>query len=32
MENITRVTDYFNRRVEEQAAAGAGGAQLDVER
>ncbi|KAL4432564.1 hypothetical protein ABPG77_000501 [Micractinium sp. CCAP 211/92] len=32
MENITRVTDYFNRRVEEQVAAGGGGAQLDVER
>lgn len=31
MDNITRVTDYFNRRVEEHVAAGAG-AQLSVER
>lgn len=31
MENITRVTEFFNRRVEEAVAVG-GGAQLSVER
>lgn len=30
MENIQRVTDYFNRRIEDAAAAGGG--VLDVER
>ncbi|KAL4436850.1 hypothetical protein ABPG75_003989 [Micractinium tetrahymenae] len=32
MENITRVTDYFNRRVEEHVAAAGGAAQLSGER
>ncbi|KAL4457337.1 hypothetical protein ABPG75_012202, partial [Micractinium tetrahymenae] len=32
MKNIARVTDYFNRRVEEHVSAAGGAAQLSVER